>query len=258
MTTTTTIHNVQELITFVDNLKYVNDIHAHVRAWFRGQSDVSWKLAPGVYRDLFRLGEDEPKWRTECHLTQDFQVEAASVLSHPVDPTQLYFLQQHYRMPTRLLDWTSSPLTALYFACADPKVHGAVFMMDAYQLAPHQKADPKEYRGIALGSHPKFQECLENIWKWKFPPVYPPHIMAVRPDHFDARIASQRSYFTFHVPNAPELTQNHNKTLHHVIIDKDCKGDIIKQLFRLAVDEFSIYRDLDHLSLRLKFAYDLK
>ena len=130
-------------------------------------------------------------------------------------------------------------------------------------LPQHKRFLHRNIEELRLGSHPKFLECLENIWKWHVggkdnpPPSYPKYIIAVRPDHFDARIVSQRSYFTFHVPDHPELKVDHNKTLTKVIIDKDAKGEIRKELFRLGVDEFSIYRDLDHLSQRLKFAYEL-
>ena len=54
---------------------------------------------------------------------------------------ELYFLQQHYHMWTRLLDWTSNALVGLFFAVSsNPDQDGMLFMMDAYQLGPTQQA----------------------------------------------------------------------------------------------------------------------
>jgi hypothetical protein len=118
----THMFNDDENITCVINL-YVRiksisleEHHAHKRRWFRGQSDAEWGLWPGVYRPGFTAADEDDRLMKERHLTQDFRALSAGLLTSSKNEADLYFLQQHYRMPTRLLDWTTSPLAALYFA----------------------------------------------------------------------------------------------------------------------------------------------
>ncbi|WP_286310774.1 FRG domain-containing protein [Agromyces mangrovi Wang et al. 2018] len=42
-----------------------------------------------------------------------------------IDDLQLLADLQHYGVPTRLVDFTSNPMTALWFACQDPSIDGA-------------------------------------------------------------------------------------------------------------------------------------
>ncbi len=50
---------------------------------------------------------------------------------------EIYFAAQHFGMPTRLLDWSWNPLTALFFACFDePRKDGFVYAMNAGMIIP--------------------------------------------------------------------------------------------------------------------------
>jgi FRG domain len=108
--------------------------HAHVRVWFRGQPQAGWALQPGVYRGTFPCTNEQERLRLECHLTQDFRVESAGLLTGRETEAELYFLEQHYGLPTRLLDWTHNPLPSLFFATDIPNADGELFVMDAYQM----------------------------------------------------------------------------------------------------------------------------
>ena len=86
--------------------------------FYRGHANRDWKLLPSIFRTpngvekehlngvekehlLFRdMVAHEPQSFSECKSTLDYLVQ-----------------MQHYGLPTRLLDMTTNPLVALYFAC---------------------------------------------------------------------------------------------------------------------------------------------
>jgi len=88
---------------------------------FRGQADAGWSLQPTLARLMSQLGASEEKaadieqgalvrFKAQAHL----HPEECFVQEH-TDP-EWWTTMQHHGAPTRLLDWTHSPLVAAYFA----------------------------------------------------------------------------------------------------------------------------------------------
>ena len=202
------ISQVQDLLRIIKKIIPDATRHAHIRWWFRGQSDWAWALRPAVYRSGFPAKDEDDRLRTEQHLTQDFRVESAGLRVGHDENADLYFLQQHYGMPTRLLDWSTSPLAALFFAvCENRASDGGFYAMDAYQLANSQDLGSHPSSGIPVSRHGIVRRALEPIFDWKKLSDFPGYIFPVRPNHLDQRVGAQRSCFTFHVPFRQALTK---------------------------------------------------
>ena len=93
--------------------------HFGGQVWWRGQGDASWFLKPFVYRIT------DHGARYEDNIIRRFQQRAPARYPNTPGLNDYFgwlFLMQHYRLPTRLLDWTESPLYATYFAVQDKKV----------------------------------------------------------------------------------------------------------------------------------------
>jgi hypothetical protein len=89
---------------------------------YRGQAE-DWPLKPALYRELVdsggRLPDDEVKAykNLESLLLDKFKAYALPhVTSAPNSDFAWLALAQHHGLPTRLLDWTESPLVAMFFA----------------------------------------------------------------------------------------------------------------------------------------------
>jgi hypothetical protein len=86
---------------------------AIARQWFRGHERAEWQLVPSILR--------RDNQQHEFPLTKRFRLLAPGfgVEIHTDRLDQWLFVMQHHRAPTRLLDWSESLNTALFFTCLD-------------------------------------------------------------------------------------------------------------------------------------------
>jgi hypothetical protein len=277
---TTSISSIMELSHQIQQAKDRPEFskeRTHVRIWFRGQSGSGFDLKPRVYRDKIAKTNERERLDTERMLMQDFKLQSGALRDNNATDQELYFLQQHYRMPTRLLDWTTNPLAALFFAVQAPKddkgkdTDGELFMMDASRFRLDKTGQPRKYKSwdndrefnnfddIAEAGHPIFRDAVRIIsWFQQSHEQFPDFIIPVRPQYFDIRIGLQRSCFTFHVPKQPVIDTDNNPSLTRFQISKDYKGKIRAELSALGIDAFRVYGDLEHLSETLENAYNLR
>jgi FRG domain-containing protein len=250
---TTTIGSVQEMIEVFEDFRKGRETRAHQRLWFRGQGDADWVLKPGVYRDTFAPAASErDRNKLERNMNQDFRVSSAGLRDPGMTSEALYFLQQHYGMPTRLLDWTVNPIAALYFAVSQPadEKDGAVFMMDVFKF----DLKPMKFRDIATADDGLLQSAVRAV---SGAGDFPAKTFPVWPDRSDIRMQFQRSGFTFHVPNEHEITSEVNRSLRKIRVAKDAKEKINSQLVAFGIDGLSIFGDLESLARHLKGVYGI-
>lgn len=87
-------------------------------SFFRGQANSEWLLSPRLYREGLLTSESILLEEASHYRPEDVTADRFSNLT----------LMQHFGMPTRLLDITTNPLVALYFACnGEVSSDGAVY-----------------------------------------------------------------------------------------------------------------------------------
>lgn len=103
---------------------------------FRGHSNKSFELMPNLYRDKSHYINEDILYK-ETYMKCFNQFESSNSY------LEILTIMQHYGLPTRLLDLTTNPLVALYFAVVDTDI--ANKDADAELVVFHMKNNQIKY-----------------------------------------------------------------------------------------------------------------
>jgi hypothetical protein len=245
---------VDSLTSFLEAVVKVRDEWARASKsygdpWFRGHSDARWGLQPTLYRyDLKHL---------EQAIRRGFRRLGTQYVSNEQpDEWGWYFLMQHFRAPTRLLDWTDGALIALFFAVApsipnqsEVKTNAAVWMLDPWWL---NRATARRDT-ILLPEEPVAKPYLPRLLAGErtLKPRLP---IAIAPPHMVRRIAAQRSRFTIFGTDPEGLNYTANRPrsrLMKFVIRQDAIWRIRLDLTTAGITEGTVFPDLEGVSREL-------
>ena len=102
------IHTMDELLHFVSGLTQKHGL----KLWYRGEENSELSLIPSIQRSQKRID-------VERYITNDFYIRARQIMKNPPEKHNYaawVSIMQHYGLPTRMLDWSQSPLIASFFA----------------------------------------------------------------------------------------------------------------------------------------------
>lgn len=240
-------------------IRNIGDLSREVRAldterrWlFRGQADARWSLSPSVHRGYSA--------QQERYLTNEFRVRARSrYVECPLsnDYPGWLALMQHYGLPTRLLDWTYSPLIAAFFSVhpeyapvENETGHDAcVWVLAADKLNESQGFEPLIFPLDAASYEPLIVPAFKNRQEHGTVGV------AMALEH-DARIQLQQGAFTVHSSRTPidSLEDSETWLRKFTIKNADIRA-FFEELNLLGIRQFNLFPDLSALTRELKSIY---
>lgn len=223
------------------------------QCWFRGMAQKSFKLLPSCAR-----GNDWKYNRVqEYSLIVDFihRARVHEKMNH--DIWGWYSICQHHGIPTRLLDWSESALSALYFAIEeDGDTNPVVWALNPWILNKASTGHPMVCLTDDITCTDEDKKLTDQ---YKVGTVnLPDNPLAIIPPHIDSRIGSQKGCFTIHGKNRNafyDLSINPEVApfLVRIDINPEAKKNIRGQLITLGIDSYTIYPDLDGLAQALKW-----
>lgn len=210
----------------------LKDIEIKDNTIFRGHAAFKWELKPSIGRyfhgDWSKVAELEQK------SLSDFKKRSVPYLKHrPDSDIEWLCLMQHHGCATRLLDFTTSPLIALFFA-SDPEVReDGALIAATYGRSYENVSDEKLFSRT--------------------------HSFAYHPSHITERIIGQHGCFIYsNQPNQP--LSNKQIEIHKIPLRE--KYQIRKELQILGIDYSVLFPGIDgvckHINDNLIFDLEME
>ncbi len=224
---------------------------------FRGVSDACHDLTTS----LARLGGSSRE--LERHLLRDFR-KYAPHQSVPGDSVWTWLaVAQHHGLPTRLLDWTFSPYTAMHFMTEHVEqfdVDGAIWCVDRSQtvrLLPDALRQIVDEEDAGVFTDEMLGRVAPTLQEFDALSMTP-FVIFLEPPSFDARIVNQFALFSLISDPALLLGDwlaEHPEMVRRIIIPASLKWEVRDKLDQANITERVLFPGLDGLACWLKRYY---
>ena len=201
MIRTVYIEDMDHLYELLNEQEFRSDLKRNRNLFvYRGQPDASFELTTSLARNC----KDKQKDLEPCML-RNFTKYA--VLEEPSIENSVWrqmIFGQHHGLPTRLLDWSFSPLIALHFSCTEgdledmEKRDSVVWRTDIHEL--HDLL-PDKYKAISakynttVFSVDMLTEACESLDMYD-KDMGSSAMLMIEPPSVDVRIVNQYSFFS--------------------------------------------------------------
>ena len=207
--------------------------------FYRGHANHTWKLLPSLARVTV---PDRDFSENACFF--DFETRSGDLMPVNTTPWELAFTMQHHGIPTRLLDWTESFSTALYFSLLNSTDDACVWILDPFKLNRDminrgELVRPQDLKGDYDDYFISKSEKLEN------------KCVAVSPLRRHPRVFKQRAGFTIHDDLNVPLDEICPDALFRVEIPLSAQKEARLFLELSGVSDFHLFPDLDGLAREL-------
>ena len=227
---------------------------------FRGLSDAAYPLDT----TLIRLGG--PFAQLEHHLLRNFTKYAHRDVVERDSFWHWLSVAQHHGLPTRLLDWTHSPLVAAHFATCNTEkytVDGVVWCIDyerCHRRLPDRMKDILDREGANTFTTEMLARTLRSMAEFDAMAAKP-FLLFFEPPSMDDRIINQFALFS--VMSRSDLGLESwiadNPTLcRKIIVPAELKWEIRDKLDQSNITERVLFPGLDGLGDWLRRHYSPK
>ena len=234
--------NINLISNLSEYIKFISELEDAVNYVSRGQKDCTYKLVPSLHRKCsedYSMHQDnyESLFKQKV-IYYDSEIKNKSA-------EELRGEGQHFGLPTNLLDFTEAHLISLLFAIEDytyTEQHSIVYFVNSCI-----------YNNTCIGISEKLidysnQNMVNSTERFSSRSFF------IKLGNSNERIHFQKGCFL-------KIAYEDRKNFQHklkdcckiLIIDKESKKDILKELFNLGITFENIYPDKDNLVKSINF-----